>query len=161
MVMQAVKKKAVKTKNAGNLRVAIVMSLFNEPVCRGLLDGARACLEENGIDPARVPVFEVPGAFEIPLLAQSVLKVKKYAGVVALGCIIRGETPHFEYVSGGSMLGCQLAALNTGKPVAFGILTTDTEEQAKRRSSPDAFNKGREAVHALLTSIETLKTVRG
>lgn len=161
MVMRAVKstRGGKKQQTASKLpRIAIVMSLFNETICRGLLEGARECLRENGFDTAAVPVFEVPGAFEIPLVAQKLISKKRCAGVVALGCIIRGETPHFEYVSQGAMMGCQMVALKAGKPVAFGILTTNDEAQALRRAAPDAFNKGREAVHALLETLETLHT---
>lgn len=140
-------------------RVAIVLSLFNEGICRGLLLGAQECLSENGYDRSQVAVFEVPGAFEIPLVARRLLQSSRFDGVIALGCVIRGDTPHFEYVSQGATLGCQWAALQSGKPVAFGILTTDTEEQAVKRSSPDAFNKGREAVAALIMTMNTLKSV--
>lgn len=140
--------------------IALVVSRFNEKISSGLLEGARKALLELGLKDQQIKTFFVAGAFEIPLVAQEIGRSKKYAGVVALGCVIRGETPHFEYVSLGATLGCQMAQLDSGCPLAFGILTVDNEAQALARSSNDEFNKGREAVFALMESIRVIETIQ-
>ncbi len=156
------KRKAIK-KNAptksSHKKIAIVVSLFNQKISDGLLNGAVQTLQENGYTGEGIKIFKVAGALEIPLIAKKIGLSKKYAGVVALGCVIRGETPHFEYVSLGVTLGCQQAQLDTGCPLAFGVLTVNNEEQAIARSSNNEFNKGREAVFALLDSLAILEQI--
>lgn len=140
-------------------KIAIVVARFNAAVCEGLLSGAQKLLTEFGFSQESVTVLRVPGAFEIPLVAKSAALSKKYDGVIALGCVIRGETPHFEYVSLAATLGCLNAGLDALKPVSFGVITVNTPEQARTRSEDNAFNKGREAALALLETLSTLETI--
>ena len=125
-------------KRARPERYAIVRALFNAPVTGALLDGAMRAFGEAGIDPKRVTLVDVPGAFELPVSALWLAQSKKYAAIVALGCVIRGETPHFEYVAGEAARGLGEVALRTGVPVAFGVLTTDTAAQASARAGSTA-----------------------
>lgn len=147
-----------KTKNQKK-KIAIVVSLFNENICRNLLKGSLTELQKHGYNDGDVKVLEVAGAFEIPFMAKKLALTKKYAGIVALGCVIRGDTPHFEYVSMAATMGCVQAQLDTGCPLAFGVLTVNNEDQARERSQPNEFNKGREAVLALLDTFQTLETL--
>lgn len=140
-------------------KIAIVISRFNEKICDGLLQGARAALSELKIDADQVSVLRVPGAFEIPLVAKRAALSKKYAGVVALGCVIRGETPHFEYVSQAVSMGCLQAGLDTDCPVLFGVITVNNQEQAVARSLANEYNKGREAMMALFETLQTLERI--
>jgi 6,7-dimethyl-8-ribityllumazine synthase len=119
--------------DGGDRAVAVVVAKFNGDVTSRLLERALAELEEAGVDRDAVTVVPVPGAFELPLAAMALAKSRKYACIVALGCVIRGETAHFEYVAGEAASGLQLAAIETGVPVSFGVLTTDTAEQAEAR----------------------------
>jgi len=113
--------------------VALVVSRFNGEITGRMLDEALAELERAGVDRSSVTVMPVPGAFELPVGALALAKTRRYACVVALGCVIRGETAHFDYVAGEAASGLQLAAIETGVPVAFGVLTTETREQAEAR----------------------------
>jgi 6,7-dimethyl-8-ribityllumazine synthase len=113
--------------------VGIVVSRFNAAITNRLLETALEALEDAGVSRDGILVMPVPGAFELPLAAMALAKTRRYACIVALGCIIRGETPHFEYVAGEAASGLQLAAIETGVPVSFGVLTTDTVEQAEAR----------------------------
>lgn len=146
---------------AASKRIAIVVSRFNEEVTSGLLLGARAELRENGVKVPDEAVFDAPGAFEIPLIAQTLASSGRFDGVICLGCVIKGDTAHFEYISNAASTGLMSASLATGVPLAFGILTTYTEEQAVLRSRNDARNKGREAAAACLAALETLGGVWG
>lgn len=139
--------------------LAIVVSEFNDDICSGLLEGALSTLDELGIARSRVDVHHVAGAFEIPLLSQMVLKKERVSGVLALGCVIRGDTPHFDYVCQAVTDGCLQVQLKMEKPIAFGVITTDTKEQAIERSSNNSFNKGRESLIALLKSLKQLETL--
>ena len=136
-------------------RVAIVLSRFNGDVTNRLLESAFAELDRAGIDREHVTVMPVPGAFELPLGAMALAKTRRYVAIVALGCVIRGETAHFEYVAGEAASGLQLAALETGVPVAFGVLTTDTLEQAMARA-----DKGAEAVRTALEMADLFNQIR-
>jgi 6,7-dimethyl-8-ribityllumazine synthase len=136
-------------------RVAIVLSRFNGDVTNRLLESAFAELGRAGIDRENVTVMPVPGAFELPLGAMALAKTRRYVAIVALGCVIRGETAHFEYVAGEAASGLQLAALETGVPVAFGVLTTDTLEQAMARA-----DKGAEAVRTALEMADLFNQIR-
>lgn len=147
------------SKKSVTSKVAIVCSLFNEAIVGGLKEGCLGYLEEQGIGRQSVRLFEVPGAFEIPLVAQKVAQSGKFDGVIALGCVIRGNTPHFEFVSLAATMGVLQAGLNTGVPVLFGVLTVNDLAQAQARSGRDAFNKGREAAMALLDTLMTMETI--
>lgn len=135
--------------------VAVVAARFNGDVTNRLLESALAELDRLGVDRASVTVMAVPGAFELPLGAMALAKTRRYAAVVALGCVIRGETTHFDYVAGEAASGLQLAGLETGIPVAFGVLTTDTLEQALAR-----VDKGAEAVRTALEMADVFSQLR-
>ena len=130
------------------MRVAIVVSRFNDFVTDRLLDGARAALTDLGLAAADVEVLQVPGAFEIPMAAQRVAEAGKVDAVVCLGCLIRGATPHFEYIASACANGITAAAASTGVPMSFGVLTTNSAEEALERAAPGPSNKGREAAEA-------------
>jgi 6,7-dimethyl-8-ribityllumazine synthase len=132
------------------MRVAIIVSRFNEEITGGLLAGAREALDEAGVGGDDVTVFEVPGAFEIPLAAKYAAESGQFAAVICLGCLIKGDTMHFEYIADAASQGIMRVGLETGVPVAFGVLTTLTDEQAEQRASPGPDNKGREAALAAL-----------
>jgi 6,7-dimethyl-8-ribityllumazine synthase len=141
-------------------RVAIVASRFNEIVTRRLLEGARACCAQAGIEADRVDVAWVAGAFELPVAAAAAAATGRYACVVALGAVIRGETPHFEYVAGEATRGLGRVALEYRIPVGFGLLTVDTLEQALARAGGEAGNKGFEAAEAALTTSDAIAQLR-
>lgn len=130
------------------MRVAIVVSRFNDFVTERLLEGARAALTDLGIGAADVEVWHVPGAFEIPMAAQRVAEAGKVDAVVCLGCLIRGATPHFEYIASACANGITAAVASTGVPMSFGVLTTNSVEEALERAAPGPSNKGREAAEA-------------
>jgi 6,7-dimethyl-8-ribityllumazine synthase len=132
---------------AKGLRFAVVVARFNASITRKLLEGALGALA--GAD--AIEVYEVPGAFELPFAAKKLAQKSGYHAVVALGCVIRGDTPHFDYVAGEAARGLQQVALETGVPVAFGVLTTDTTEQAEARAGGAVGNKGYDAA---MTAIE-------
>lgn len=135
------------------LRIAIIASRFNQEITDRLIEGAREAL--TGV--AETTVVFVPGAFEIPLAAKRAAVSGRFDAVVALGCVIRGETAHFEYISHVASTGIAQVGLETGVPVAFGVLTTDTDEQAIARSGPGPDNKG---YHAAQTAVEMVKVLR-
>lgn len=139
-------------------RLALVVSQFNPEVTLGLRDGALAYLGENGIMIAPDNVYSAPGAFEIPLIAKR-LAQSGFDGVICLGCVIKGDTAHFEYISKATAHGLMQVGLETGKPITFGILTTYTEEQAILRSRKDEHNKGREAAAACLEALNTIAAI--
>jgi 6,7-dimethyl-8-ribityllumazine synthase len=143
--------------SAGGRRVAVVAARFNEPIVGELVKGASATWLERGGAAEDLSVVRVPGAFELPLAARKLAASGRYEAVVALGCVIRGDTPHFEYVAGECARGLQQAALETGVPIAFGVLTVDTLEQARARAAPGAGNKGAEAMDAALEMAALLK----
>ena len=140
-------------------RFAIVVSRFNSEVTDGLLQGARNYLKEKGIDHTEADIFSAPGSFEMPLIAQQLARTEKYDGVICLGCVIKGETAHFEFISLGSTIGIMQSMLNTNKPITFGILTTYNDEQAVARSRENPENKGREAAAACFEAIQTLTQI--
>ena len=130
------------------MRIAIVVARFNDFVTDRLLVGAQAALRDAGIAESDVEVFRVPGAFEIPMAAQRVAETGRVDAVVCLGCLIRGETPHFEYIASACAHGITEAAGNTGVPMSFGVLTTNSAEEALERAVEGPSNKGREAADA-------------
>jgi 6,7-dimethyl-8-ribityllumazine synthase len=129
-------------------RFAIIVSRFNGAITEGLLKGARARLEEADVRAEDVTIVHVPGAFEIPVTAQRLAESGIYDAIICLGCLIKGDTMHFEYIAEAASAGIAQAAAATGVPIAFGVLTTMTEEQAVERSGDDEGNKGREAAAA-------------
>jgi 6,7-dimethyl-8-ribityllumazine synthase len=135
--------------------VGIVASRFNGDVTNRLLESALAELDKVGVSRALITVMAVPGAFELPLGAMALAKTRRYSCIVALGCVIRGETAHFDYISGEAASGLQLAALETGVPVAFGVLTVDSLQQAMAR-----VDKGAEAVRTALEMADLFSQLR-
>jgi 6,7-dimethyl-8-ribityllumazine synthase len=135
--------------------VAVVVSRFNGEITSRLLASALAELEELGVDSDAVTVLPVPGAFELPLAAMALAKTRRFACVVALGCVIRGETAHFDFVAGEAASGLQLAALETGVPVSFGVLTVDSTEQAEAR-----VERARDAVRSGLEMADVFRRLR-
>ncbi len=140
-------------------RFALVVSRFNRSVTDRLLTGARECLAEHGVAEADVDVFRVPGAWELPQAARRIASGGRHDALVALGCVIRGETPHFEYVCDEASRGLGEVARSVDIPVLFGVLTTDTEEQALVRAAKGADNKGWEAALAALEMVELYRTL--
>jgi 6,7-dimethyl-8-ribityllumazine synthase len=134
--------------NAEGFRFAIVASRWNDFLTSKLIDGAVDALESAGAAEADVEIFMVPGAFELPLAALKTAQSGRFDAVVAIGVVVRGETPHFDYVAGEAAKGVSHASLETGVPVMFGVVTTDTVEQAINRSGLKAGNKGYEAAMA-------------
>jgi 6,7-dimethyl-8-ribityllumazine synthase len=141
------------------VRVAIVASRFNDFVTDRLLAGAQEALRESGLTGDQVLVLRVPGAFEIPIAAQRVAESAGVDAVVCLGCLIRGATPHFEYIASACAHGITAAAAATGVPMAFGVLTTNSVEEALERAGAGDANKGREAALAALDTVRTLNTL--
>jgi 6,7-dimethyl-8-ribityllumazine synthase len=139
----------------GRRAVGIVVSRFNGAVTSRLLEGALAELDEAGVARDAITIMPVPGAFELPLAAMALAKTRRYACIVALGCVIRGDTPHFDFVAGEAASGLQLAALETGVPVAFGVLTLEEAEQAE-----DRLEKGAEAVRTGLEMADVFAQLR-
>jgi 6,7-dimethyl-8-ribityllumazine synthase len=139
----------------GRRAVGVVVSRFNGSVTTELLDGALAELAAAGVRQEAITIMVVPGAFELPLAATALAKTRRFACIVALGCVIRGDTPHFDYVSSEAASGLQLAALETGVPVSFGVLTLDRVEQAEPR-----FGKGAEAVRSALEMADLFAHLR-
>jgi 6,7-dimethyl-8-ribityllumazine synthase len=137
-------------------RFAIVAARFNALVTEALLGGCRDALARHGIGEDRVDVAWVPGSFEIPLVARKLAKSGKYSAVICLGCVIRGETGHYDHVAGQTAAGVLQAGVGTGVPVIFGILTTDTVEQALNRSGLKSGNKGSDAALAAIEMVNLL-----
>ena len=141
------------------MRFAIVVSRFNEKVTGGLLKGALGYLKEKGAKTTEKDVFYAPGAFELPLLAKALAKKKKYSGVICLGCVIKGDTMHFEFISLAATMGILQAGLEVGKPISFGVLTTMDDAQAEARSAANSENKGIEAATACWESAALLEKI--
>jgi 6,7-dimethyl-8-ribityllumazine synthase len=142
--------------DATRRRVVILAARFNAALVDQLIAGARAAWREHGGDAARLLVERVPGAFELPLAAKMFAASGGCDAVIALGCVIRGDTPHFDFVAGQCARGLMDAGLATGVPVIFGVLTTDTLAQAEERADVARMNKGRESMEAALEMIELL-----
>jgi len=141
----------------GNLRFAIVASRFNEFIVESLLKGAVEELERQGAGRGQIDVIRVPGAFEIPIVARKLATQRRHDAIIAVGAVIRGDTAHFEYVAGECARGLARISTETGVPIAFGVLTTNTVEQAIERAGTAAGNKGGEAA---LTAIEMANLLR-
>jgi 6,7-dimethyl-8-ribityllumazine synthase len=143
--------------DASGMRIAIVAGRFNGQVTAPLLDRALATLHDHGLDPATVPVCWVPGAFELPLVARRLAASGTVDAVICLGAVIRGDTAHFEYVAGPCAAGIAQAALDTGVPIAFGVLTTNDEQQALDRAGGRAGDKGAEAAATAVEMVDLLR----
>ena len=146
--------------SARGLRVAVVRSLFNRPVTDGLLAGAREALAEMGAASRSVAVFDLPGAFELPVAAQAAARSGRFDAVIALGAVIEGETDHYEHVARETAAGLAAVARESGVPVAFGVLTVRKEEHALRRAAPGPGNKGAEAARAAVMAALALSAIR-
>lgn len=142
-------------------RVAIVVSRFNDFVTERLLEGAREALAEQHLGDDDIELLRVPGAFEIPIAAQRVAETGRVEAVICLGCLIRGATPHFEYIASAVAHGITTAASATGVPMAFGVLTTNSVEEALERAVAGEGNKGREAALAALDMARLFETLGG
>jgi 6,7-dimethyl-8-ribityllumazine synthase len=142
-------------------RFAVVAARFNEPISKKLLDGALEAFAGHGVGPQAVEVHWVPGSFELPQAALALGRTGRYAGIVCVGVVIKGETPHFKYVAGAALHGIARAALDTGVPMSFGVVTALTEEQAWARAGGSVANRGEEAALATLEMAGWLQTVGG
>jgi 6,7-dimethyl-8-ribityllumazine synthase len=141
--------------------VAILVSRYNELITNKLLEGALACCQEAGLPREQVDVVWLPGAFELPVAAAAAAETGRYSCLVALGAVIRGETPHFDYVAGEATRGLSAVAVQHALPVGFGVLTVDTLQQAADRAGGSAGNKGYEAASAALRTADALAQLRG
>ena len=145
--------------DAEDARFAIVVARWNSDITENLLEGALRALTRHGVSENAVQVYRVPGAFELPLAANKIALTGKVDAVITLGCVIRGGTPHFEYVCAETTRGIGDVALTTGLPIAFGLLTTDDLKQAQDRSGDNEENKGEEAALTALEMVSLLKKI--
>ena len=143
--------------DAHGLKVAIVATRFNDFIVDRLVGGAIDYLERHGLDPSALTLVRVPGAFELPLVCRKLVTAHRYDGLVALGAVIRGATPHFDYVCTEATKGIAHTMLESGTPIGFGLLTCDTIEQAIERAGSKAGNKGVEAAAAMLETVRVLE----
>lgn len=147
--------------NAQGFRFAIVASRWNSFLTEKLVEGALDAFERLGADDEAVEIFKVPGSFELPLTAQKIAESGNFDAVICIGVVIRGETPHFDYVAGEAAKGTAQASMKTGVPVLFGVVTTDTLEQAINRSGVKAGNKGFEAAMSAIEIVNLYKGMEG
>ena len=144
---------------AKGMKFGIAASRFNDFICGRLIDGAVDALTRAGADEKDIQVYKVPGAFELPLAAKKLAKSGRFDAVICLGAVIRGATPHFEYISSAVSHGLTSAAADTGVPMTFGVLTTDTIEQAIERAGTKAGNKGWDAAMSAIEMVDLLKKI--
>ena len=140
-------------------RFAIVAARFNDYIVDSLVKASVRCLQQHGAADADIEIIRVPGAFEMPLMVDKVAGSRRFDGVIALGAVIRGGTPHFDYVAGECVRGIASASSRHGVPTGFGVLTVDTIEQAIERAGTKAGNKGEEATLAVIEMVNTLRSV--
>lgn len=145
--------------SAAGKKFAIILSRFNEYIGESLLKGAVDCFEKHGVSQENIDIIKVPGAFEIPVTADKLAASKKYSAIVCLGVVIRGATPHFEYVASAASNGISQVAMKHSLPVIFGVLTTDTIEQAIERAGTKAGNKGWDAALTALEMSDLFKQI--
>ena len=157
--LQLAAREGVAGTAAQGMRVALVAARFNADIVDRMVQGATAAWLRQGGDPAQLLLVRAPGAFELPLLARKLAATQRYDAIVALGCVIRGDTAHFDFVAGEAARGIADAARDTGVPVIFGVLTTENLEQALERASPDRMDKGGEAVDAALEMALLLRQI--
>ena len=143
--------------NARDMRLTIVASRFNDFIVESLIKGALSCLRRHGASDATIEIIRVPGAYELPLAVDKVAAARGVDGIIALGAVIRGATPHFDYVAGECTSGIMASARAHGLPIGVGVLTTDTIEQAIERAGTKAGNKGEEATLAVIEMISLLR----
>lgn len=148
------------TLDAKGLKFAVVVSRFNSFITERLLGGALDAITRSGGDPAAVDVFRVPGSWEMPVVVSEILKQKRHDAVICLGAVIRGETPHFDYVANEATKGIAQASIAAGIPVAFGVLTTNTLEQAIDRAGAKSGNKGFDSAMSAIETANLLRTLR-
>ena len=146
--------------DVSDARVAVLATRWSVSIVDALVEGALETLHEQGIGPQRIKFARVPGAFELPHAADSMIRTGRYDGLVVLGVVLRGETPHFDFVAGECARGIQDVSIRRHMPVGFGVLTVDTVAQAKARSQPGRDNKGREATEAMLDMIRFDRALR-
>jgi len=146
--------------NAEGLRVAIVASRFNDEIVSGLLDGALECLGRHGAADGAIDLLRVPGAFELPATVAKLIDAKKHDAIIALGCLLKGDTPHFEFISMQVTLELSRVGADARVPVAFGVITCNTLDQAIERSSKGAGNKGWEAALAAIEMANLWRALR-
>jgi 6,7-dimethyl-8-ribityllumazine synthase len=142
---------------ARDLRFAMIAARFNDFVVEPLIRGALDALRRHGVADKQIDIVRVPGAFDIPIVARKLALSQRYEALIALGCVIRGQTPHFEYVAGECASGIARIALESGVPIAFGVLTTDNAEQAVDRAGGKAGNKGADAALVALEMANLLR----
>jgi 6,7-dimethyl-8-ribityllumazine synthase len=159
-VTSSPRQRRLSTSSLQHCRFAIVVSRFHQHITAKLLRGALECFRNNGVSPSRVRVYRCPGAFELPQVANMLVTSGRWDAVLCLGAVVRGETPHFEYVAGEAARGIQRVALRSRTPVVFGVLTTDTLEQAKERAGGRHGNKGWEAAYAAMEMALLFTTIR-
>ena len=147
--------------NTGKIRIAVIAARWNATVTDALLDGAVRALARHGVRGAAVETFRVPGAFELPLASQQAARTGRFDAIISLGCVIRGDTPHFDYVCAETTRGIGHVALTENLPVGFGLLTTDNLQQALDRCGDNAENKGEEAALTILELLTVLKNMQG
>jgi 6,7-dimethyl-8-ribityllumazine synthase len=145
--------------NGSGLRVGIVAGRFNEAIVANLVRGARDRLRRLGVDDAAIELAWVPGAFEVPIVAKAMADSARVDAVICLGAVIRGATAHFDYVAGQAAAGCAAVGRETGIPVIFGVLTTDTIEQAVERAGSKSGNKGADCAEAAIEMVHVLRSV--
>ncbi len=143
--------------NARDMRITIVAARFNDFIVEALIKGALSCLRRHGAADSAIEIVRVPGAYEMPLAVEKVAALRKADGIVALAAVIRGATPHFDYVSGECMRGMAAASRQHGVPIGMGVLTTDSIEQAIERAGTKAGNKGEEAALAVIEMVNLLR----
>jgi len=147
--------------SASNANFVLLVSRFNSFIVDSLQSGAIDALSRHGVSDKHITVVKVPGAFELPLVARSLADSGKYDAIIALGAVIRGSTPHFDYVAGECAKGIGQVGMSSGLPVVFGVLTTDTIEQAIERAGTKAGNKGAEAAMTALELVSLLRKLKG
>jgi 6,7-dimethyl-8-ribityllumazine synthase len=143
--------------NVRDARFAIIATRFNDFIVESLIKGAVHCLRQHGATDMNIEIIRVPGAFELPVIARKLAESRRHDGIIALGAVIRGATPHFDFVAGECISGISAVARDTGVPIGFGILTTDTIEQAIERAGTKAGNKGAEATLAVIQTVNLLR----
>ena len=146
--------------DASGLKFAIVVARFNSFITERLLSGALDALRRSGGQPDDVEVVRVPGSWEMPVVARALVETKRYDGIICLGCVVRGETAHFDYVAGEAAKGLGQVAAQTGTPVAFGVLTTNTVEQAIDRAGAKSGNKGFDAAMTAIEMANLMKKLK-
>lgn len=144
----------------GDKKYAVVAARFNNTIVNNLLEGAVTTLQKHGVDTNRIDTILVPGAFELPVAASHLVATQKYSAVIALGCVIRGDTPHFDFVAGECARGIMNVGLDSGVPVIFGVLTTDTLQQAQLRSQTNGDNKGADCALCALEMTNVITSIR-